>query len=82
MMSPQASFAYNYGYGFSPRRSGSQKKRQNKSVGVPVEKDGRNDVPEVGNVQAASITPPRTNANKIRESPATVETTDESESLS
>jgi hypothetical protein len=79
MMSPQASFAYNYGYGFSPRRPGSQKKRPNKSVGV--EKDGRNDVSEVGNTQAASITPPRTTSNKIRQSPATVDTTDESESL-
>jgi len=33
MMSPQASFAYNYGYGFSPaRRSGSQAKLLNTSI--------------------------------------------------
>jgi hypothetical protein len=38
MMSPQANFAYSYGYSFSPRRQGSsQRKRMNKEPSLPEE---------------------------------------------
>lgn len=46
MMSPQASFAYNYGYGFSPsRRSASQTKLLNTSISEE-EIDGLHGMPE------------------------------------
>lgn len=49
MMSPQASFAYNYGYGFSPsRRSAAQTKLLNTSISEE-EIDALHGLPEGGN---------------------------------
>eukprot|EP00339_Tiarina_fusa_P008701 CAMPEP_0117035832 /NCGR_PEP_ID=MMETSP0472-20121206/25425_1 /TAXON_ID=693140 ORGANISM="Tiarina fusus, Strain LIS" /NCGR_SAMPLE_ID=MMETSP0472 /ASSEMBLY_ACC=CAM_ASM_000603 /LENGTH=845 /DNA_ID=CAMNT_0004745421 /DNA_START=25 /DNA_END=2562 /DNA_ORIENTATION=+ len=73
MMSPQANFSYNYGYGFSPARRPTTNKRSKS----PKDAKGtrRSDSAQ------ASMTPPRVDTDK-RESPATVVTTTESESLS
>jgi len=58
MMSPQASFAYNYGYGFSPaRRTGSQTKLLNTSISEE-EIDVLNGMPEGGNAISESSAPP------------------------
>jgi hypothetical protein len=77
-MSPQASFAYNYGYGFSPRRPGSQRKRGNQTPSVSEENATRKAGVAGGNkLPQTSVTPPP----KIRASPVTVDTTAESESL-
>lgn len=57
MMSPQASFAYNYGYGFSPsRRSTSQTKLLNTSISEE-EIDVLHNMPEGGNTVHEAINP-------------------------
>jgi len=57
-MSPQASFAYNYGYGFSPaRRTGSQTKLLNTSISEE-EIDVLHGMPEGGNTNSENSTPP------------------------
>jgi hypothetical protein len=70
MMSPQAGFANNYGYGFSPHRPGSQRKR----VPSVAEENNAIDTDEGGNndTTQAHVTPTK---NMKRASPATVETT-------
>jgi len=56
MMSPQASFAYNYGYGFSPaRRTGSQTKLLNTSISEE-EIDVLHGMPEGGNRNSENST--------------------------
>lgn len=58
MMSPQASFAYNYGYGFSPsRRSVSQAKLLNTSISEE-EIDALQNMPEGGNGISEAVNPP------------------------
>lgn len=84
MMSPQASFAYNYGYGVSPSRTNSHIKPHGKGAASPDShgKLGRNvsegrTNPSVVSRQLAS----KVDQNDDRDSPSTVETTTESESL-
>lgn len=58
MMSPQANFAYNYGYGCSPtRRTGSQTKLLNTSI-CEEETDALNGMPDGGNKKSESSVPP------------------------
>ena len=79
MMSPQASFAYNYGYGFSPRRPSSHRKPSSKPTAVAEEGSSKTDDTEVDKSKPVPATPPP--KAHSRGSPATVETTAESESL-
>jgi hypothetical protein len=67
MMSPQPGFAYNYGYGFSPRRQFSQKKLAKNSISEEGN-DARNDVSEGGKTSSETTSPARS-ASKQRESP-------------
>ena len=73
MMSPQANFSYNYGYGFSPVRQPASTQKRIKSP----QQDGTT---PTGGLQA-TITPTRADAGKSQ-SPATVCTSATSESLS
>jgi hypothetical protein len=76
MMSPQANFAYNYGYGFSPGRVDARSTpRQNKRTPVKV------NTPTAATTD--NLTPPHAVHKAVpdRESPSTVETTTETESL-
>lgn len=58
MMSPQTSFAYNYGYGFSPtRRNGSQAKLLNTSISEE-EIDALHGLPEASHINSENKTPP------------------------
>ena len=63
MMSPQASFAYKYGYGHSPQGHGSR------STPRPVKKISEKN------------TPPVPTLKEQRESPSTVDTTAETDSV-
>jgi len=98
MMSPQASFAYSYGYGFSPgRQSGrntttpraGRKLPPSSLAGESSSKQSTASTPQLHEttVGSSSLTPPPA-VRKIspqvsteRESPSTVETSTESESL-
>lgn len=62
-MSPQTSLAYNYGYGFSPRRHAQQTKLANGAISEE-DNDARNDVSEASE-PATPVRPP----TKHRESP-------------
>jgi hypothetical protein len=73
MMSPQANFAYSYGYGTSPRNPSSHRKQ----ASVAPQADERNDISESSNKSVASMTPTQGTSNKNRASPASVGTTEE-----
>jgi hypothetical protein len=78
MMSPQASFAYNYGYGFSPRRPGSQRRRGSQTPLVSEKNaTGKAGVAGGNKLRPTSVTP----SPKICTSHATVDTTAESKNL-
>jgi len=67
MMSPQTSFAYNYGYGFSPtRRNGSQAKLLNTSISEE-EIDALHGLPEASHINSENKTPPSLVKHEIEE---------------
>lgn len=86
MMSPQANFAYSYGYGFSPRRPSSQKKVRPPKRSPPSTEKSQTEAVCNDSVEkeANDVTPPPT-VRKLtdhdRVSPSTVETVAESDSV-
>jgi hypothetical protein len=80
MMSPQANFAFNYGYGYSPNQGHLPPHCERSPVGGGMHGQGKN---LSSSLQQAAPGPRSKRASKAddRESPSTVETITETESL-